>query len=68
MAEEKNADEKNAAGGTGTGKHKKVSKMTLAEIDHALETLRKTMGGHHSAYARQILDRKQILLREKQGV
>lgn len=39
-------------------KKKKIAKMTLAEIDAALQKVKTTMGGTESQYAQQLLKRK----------
>jgi hypothetical protein len=40
---------------------KKINKMSLSEVEKALETAKSTQGGLNSAYARALLRRKEIL-------
>lgn len=43
--------------------HKKVSHMTLAEIDAALAEIGEKMGGFHSSHAMFLLARREYLLK-----
>lgn len=61
---EKQAEEKPAPAsseGEGKVKVKKISQMTLAEVEQKLKTLEKQMGGFQSDFARHLLARKQVL-------
>jgi hypothetical protein len=40
---------------------KKINKMSISEVEKALETAKNTQGGLSSAYARALLRRKEIL-------
>jgi hypothetical protein len=40
---------------------KKVNKMTLSEVEKALETAQSTQGGLNSRYAQALLRRKEVL-------
>ena len=40
---------------------KKINKMTLAEVEKALEALKSSQGGQPSRYARHLLRRRDIL-------
>ncbi len=42
-------------------KHKKVSKMTIAEVEKALKETQTKMGGFHSRYSLHLLLRKKEL-------
>lgn len=44
-----------------TKKHKKINKLTLAEIEAQLEEIKKAQGGWHSKYAQHLLARKKVL-------
>jgi hypothetical protein len=56
MAEEKpeQAQEKPKRG-------KKINKMTIAEVEKALESARSSQGGQASRYVRELLRRRDIL-------
>lgn len=56
------AAEKAAGGET---KKKKISRMSLAELDQAIESTRKHMGGTLSDYGRALVERKEILNKMK---
>ena len=49
------------AAGDAAGKHKKVTKLTLKEVDAALEGIQKTMGGYQSRYAETLLAQREVL-------
>ena len=40
---------------------KKINKLTLAEVEEALETAKSTQGGLNSRYAQALLRRKEVL-------
>jgi len=52
-------DEK--ASGDATGKHKKLTKLTLKEVEAALEGIQKAMGGYQSRYAQTLLAQREVL-------
>ncbi len=56
MAEEKTEQSEEKA-----KRNKKINRMTLAEIEKRLEEIERSMGGHSSRYARELLRRKEIL-------
>ena len=43
-------------------KSKKISRMTLSEIDAKIAEMRKAMGGDSSKYAEHLLARKEVLV------
>ncbi|MFC1808716.1 hypothetical protein ACFL3D_01155 [Candidatus Omnitrophota bacterium] len=43
-------------------KNKKISRMSLSEIDAKIADMRKAMGGDNSRYAEHLLQRKEVLL------
>lgn len=64
MADEEIKEDENVEVKTrheGHPRGKKVSRMSLNEIDTALKNVEATMGGFNSAYARQLLARKEML-------
>jgi hypothetical protein len=46
-------------------KNKKINKMTLSELDKAIEATKSSMGGLTSAYAKELLKRKENLSAKK---
>lgn len=56
MAEEKpeQAQEKPKRG-------KKINKMTITEVEKALEAVQSSQGGHASRYARELIRRRDVL-------
>lgn len=46
----------------GSKSKSKVTRMTLHEVDAALENAQKHMGGHYSAYAQSLLAKRAALL------
>lgn len=64
MADEEIKDDENVEVKTRHEAHprgKKISRMSLDEVDKALKNAESTMGGFNSAYARQLLARKKLL-------
>ncbi len=47
--------------GEAKAKEKKISKMSLAEVDQKLKAIEKEMGGFQSDFARHLLARKRAL-------
>lgn len=45
--------------------NKKINKMTLSELDKAIEATKASMGGLTSAYAKELLKRKEVLSAKK---
>lgn len=46
----------------GTQKKKKINRMTAKELERNIDQVKRKMGGLNSAYARQLLKRKEQLL------
>ena len=46
-------------------KNKKINKMTLEELEKAIEKTKETMGGLSSKYAKELLERKEALAAAK---
>ncbi|MBN1494029.1 MAG: hypothetical protein JW938_07770 [Candidatus Omnitrophica bacterium] len=47
---------------TKENKSKKISRMTLSEIDQKIAEMRTSMGGDTSKYAEHLLKRKEVLV------
>lgn len=45
--------------------NKKINKMTLSELDKAIEKTKSSMGSLTSAYAKELLKRKEVLSAKK---
>ena len=59
--------EEQAGGNTEKKRGKKITRMSLTEIEKALEQAQKQMGGNGSAYARFLLARREVLKAQSQG-
>lgn len=42
----------------------KVTKMTAEQVEKAIQTTQKNMGGLHSRFGRSLLERKEVLIRQ----